>query len=169
MLFKERYRSSSARLPGWDYRWAGVYCVTICTRNRIPWLGTVIDDGVELSDLGRIVAREWQRVPRARPSVSLDEWIIMPDHLHGILVFGHVPDGGPKEPGRLDAYSLGAVVGHFKSGATKHIWGKGYREFAWQERYFDQIVRDERALHELRTYIRNNPLRWKEKKATGGG
>jgi putative transposase len=158
------------RLPGWDYRWAGVYCVTICTRNRIPWLGTVVDDGVELSELGHIVAREWQRVPRARPSVSLDEWIIMPDHLHGIIIFGHVPGGGgSKEPSRLDAYSLGAVISQFKSGATKHIWGKGSREFAWQERYFDQIVRDERACTSCVYNIRNNPLRWKEKKAPNGG
>jgi putative transposase len=167
MRFKGRYRISSVRLSGWDYRGAGVYCVTICTQNRIPWLGRVVNDRVELSDIGRIVEREWQRVPRARPSLTLDEWIIMPDHLHGILVFGHVPGDGERGVGRLTAHSLGAVVGHFKSGVTKHVWGKGYRDFAWQERYFDQIVRDERSLHELRLYIRNNPLRWKEKHPSG--
>jgi REP element-mobilizing transposase RayT len=168
MRFKERYRVPSARLPAWDYRWAGVYGVTLCTQVRQPWFGTVVGDSVDLSRLGQIVAREWQRIPVARPFITLDEWIVMPDHLHGILIFGEIPDAeGSRDPSRLLANSLGAVMGQFKSKCTKEIWGKGHRGFAWQERFFDQIVWNEKMLHRLRLYIRQNPLRWTLKRGAG--
>lgn len=126
MRFRDRYRVPSARLPAWDYRWAGAYGVTICVRDRQPWFGTVAGDHVHLSETGQIVAREWSRIPLARPYILLDEWIVMPDHMHGILIFGNVPDAGDaREPSRLLAHSLGAVVGQFKSKCTNHIWGRG--------------------------------------------
>ena len=166
MRFRDRYRVPSARLPAWDYRWAGVYGVTICVRDRRPWFGTVAGDHVHLSEAGQIVAREWGRIPLARPYILLDEWIVMPDHMHGLLIFGNVPDAGDaREPSRLLANSLGAVVGQFKSKCTNHIWGRGHRDFAWQERFFDQIVWNEGMLNRLRLYIRQNPQRWTQKAA----
>jgi putative transposase len=153
-LFRNRYRVPSARLPGWDYRWAGVYSVTICTHNRDRCLGDVVEGEVELSPLGEVTAEEWQQIPGSFARVSLDEWIIMPDHLHGILVFQ--PPRGPKGP------ALGTVVGQFKSAVTRRIrWDLKRREFAWQERFHDTIVRDEAALEKIRAYIRDNPARWK--------
>jgi REP element-mobilizing transposase RayT len=116
---------------------------------------------VLLSALGEIVTREWQRIAVIRPWIALDEFIVMPDHLHGILVFKE--DSGNSAsvaPSRIAASSLGAVIGQFKSNCTKEIWRTGHKDFAWQERFFDQIVRNERALASLRAYIRDNPLRW---------
>jgi len=114
-LFRGRYRIPSARYVGWDYRWAGVYYVTICTRGRMICLGDVIEGQVVLSPLGRLVAEEWLKIPRHHPRVVLDEWIIMPDHMHGILIF----QGTPRE----DGLSLGIVIGRFKAAVTNGSGG----------------------------------------------
>jgi len=89
-LFKSKYRIESSRLKGWDYASAGWYFVTFCTRGRQSFLGNVMGDDVRLSPIGEIVAEEWQRTPHVRPNVELDEWIIMPDHVHGIIIINDV-------------------------------------------------------------------------------
>lgn len=164
-LFKNKYRVSSARLRSWDYRWAGVYSVTICTLGRVRWLGEIREEQACLSTVGQVVAEEWEMIPRRHPRVSLDEWIIMPDHIHGILIFQGNPEKGPStEQPTLLAGSLGAVIGQLKSKASKRIcWGLRLRDFAWQERFHDTIVRDANALARFRAYIRENPLRWARK------
>jgi putative transposase len=162
-LFKNRYRVPSARLRSWDYRWAGVYSVTICTRGRVRCLGEIREEQACLSTMGEVVAEEWEKIPRRHSRVSLDEWIIMPDHIHGLLIFEGSPKEGssPEQPSLLLSESLGVVIGQFKSKATKRIcWGLRLRDFAWQERFHDTIVRDLEALERLRAYIRENPLRW---------
>lgn len=156
LLFRNRYRVPSARLPGWDYSWPGVYAVTICVQGRDRCLGEILGDDVALSPFGAIVAEEWQAIPRMHPQVILDEWIVMPDHLHGILVF----EGKERLNARC-AESLGKVVGQFKQRATKGIRARRRPEFAWQDRYFDQILRDDENLQRYRAYIRENPTRWR--------
>jgi putative transposase len=162
MLFRRRYRIPSARRPGWDYRWEGVYSVTICTRGRMHCLGDIADGRVSLSPLGRVVAEEWQEIPRQNPRVVLDEWIVMPDHMHGILIFqGSAPQDGSRDSKYLRSQSLGAVIGHFKSEVTKRIWWNlKRRDFAWQDRFWDHILHTPADLERVRTYIRQNPTNW---------
>lgn len=164
-LYRGRYRIPSARLRGWDYRTAAVYAVTVCTLDRLCCLGEVVDGGMDVSRFGAAVGEEWLRIPSRHPHVCLDEFVVMPDHVHGILVFRGVPASEPPET--LDANSLGAVVGQFKSKSTKKIRAMGLRGFAWQERFYDQILRDPDALDRVRAYIRNNPVRWKSDKRVG--
>jgi hypothetical protein len=90
-LFKDRYRSESARMKGWDYASTGYYFVTICTRGRECWLGNVVDGVMDLSSAGVIVAEEWQKTESIRENVALDEWVIMPNHIHGIIVINELP------------------------------------------------------------------------------
>jgi REP-associated tyrosine transposase len=149
--FRSRYRIPSARLTAWDYRQPGMYFVTICTFGRDACLGEVDGGEVRLSSYGEIVAREWQRIPGRHSQVKLDAWIIMPDHLHGIL---HLES---TLPGSID---LGVVIGQFKSKSTKGVRGMGYRSFGWQERFNDHIIRDLKELERVRTYIHQNPRRW---------
>ena len=85
-LFKQKYRIESTRLRGWDYSAAGYYFVTFCTGGREPCLGQVVDSDVRLSPFGEIVAEEWLRTETIRPNIRLDEWLIMPNHVHGIIV-----------------------------------------------------------------------------------
>jgi REP element-mobilizing transposase RayT len=76
----------SVRLRGYDYAEAGAYFITICTTNRAPLFGHITDDRVVLSPLGVLVAEEWQRTPALRSNIDIDAFVIMPDHIHGILV-----------------------------------------------------------------------------------
>ncbi len=151
LLYRNRFRVPSARRPGWDYRWNGTYAVTVCVRGRVCCLGEVVDGEVGLSPFGEVVAAEWRRIPEIHSRVTLDEWIVMPDHLHGILLFGG---------GRGSSPTLGTVVGQFKQRSTKQIRTQRYPEFAWQERFYDQILNSLDALERYRDYLRGNPLRW---------
>jgi putative transposase len=149
----------SARRLGWDYRWAGVYAVTVCVHDRVCCLGRVDGTDVALSAEGQIVASEWRRIPKVHPGVTLDDWVLMPDHLHGILIFTR-DRNDVAEPGRWTAGSLGAVIGQFKMRTTKRIRARRQPDFAWQERFYDQILRDDDALNRYRAYILDNPRRW---------
>ncbi len=162
LLFRRRFRIPSARYPGWDYRWAGVYSVTICTHGRVRCLGEVVDGEVSLSPLGAVVAEEWLKIPQQQSRVKLDEWIVMPDHMHGILVFHDKSrEGSQRDSKHLQSQSLGAVIGQFKSKVTKRIWWNlRQRDFGWQPRFHDEIIRNPTHLERLRAYIRDNPKRW---------
>jgi REP element-mobilizing transposase RayT len=164
LLFRNLYRVPSARLSSWNYSWPGVYAVTICVQGRDRCLGEGVEDDVALSPFGAIVAEEWLAIPRMHEHVVLDEWIVMPDHVHGILIFE-----GRERLSIQFAESLGIVVGQFKQRATKRIRARRRPEFAWQERYFDQILRDDENLNRYRAYIRENPSRWRLKGSTDSG
>jgi REP element-mobilizing transposase RayT len=183
-LFKDKYRIASARLRGWDYAGAGWYFVTLCTRNQECFFGEIVEADLQLSTIGDIVAEEWQKTPTIRPNVELDEWIVMPNHIHGIIVIKPASDESSRDvpverlpaersigkretthrvvstKGRLKAGSLGAIAGQFKSVCTKRIWAAGFPNFDWQPRFFDHIIRNEKSLKNIRQYIVNNPLKW---------
>lgn len=160
-LYKGKYRIESARLPGWDYAGAGWYYVTICTYGQACFLGEVVGGLVILSVAGQIVAEEWSKTPQIRANVALDVWVIMPNHLHGIIVINEVETSRRDvSTGGLQSGSLGAIVGQFKAVCTKRIWAAGYRDFRWQARFYDHIIRDDGDLNRIREYIQNNPAQW---------
>ena len=116
---------------------------------------------MDLSPLGVVVAEEWLKIPRHQPRVHLDEWIIMPDHMHGILIFHDKTMDQRLDKSCPRAQSLGTIIGQFKSDVTKRIWWNLKRpEFAWQPRFHDVILRKPADLERLRAYIRDNPARW---------
>ena len=153
-LFRNRYRVPSARLKGWDYRLPGYYYVTICVLDRVQCLGEVVNCESVLSPGGEAVAREWGRTPQRSPQVTLDSWIVMPDHIHGLLLL----TGKGSQP-------LGGIIGQFKSKTTKILRSRGQTGFAWQERFHDTIVTDLKQLDRIRDYIRDNPRRWQRKRS----
>jgi putative transposase len=127
--------------------------VTTCTRHRICCLGNVIEDQFSPSDLGRIVAEEWLEMARRRAFVSLDSWVVMPNHFHGLLLIEPPPMNAPPRP-------LGQIIGQFKASCTRRVWALGYKDFNWQSRYYDQILRDSETLLRFRAYIDANPAMW---------
>jgi putative transposase len=160
-LFRNRFRVPSPRMRGWDYRAAGAYAVTVCVEGRVCCLGEVVDEQAMRSSFGEIVAEEWRRIPEIHHQAVLDEWIVMPDHIHGILFFQPEPLK-PALEGSLTPGSLGAVVGQFKKRSTKRIRARRFPAFTWQERFFDQILKDDEAVERYRLYIRENPGRWQK-------
>lgn len=169
ILFRNRYRIPSARLPGWNYAWDGFYFVTICTKDRECHFGHVANGRMRLSPIGRIVRNEWRRTARLRADVTLDAFVVMPNHIHGIIVIQN-DDVTGRDEARLVSTgkrisplpnSLPAIVGSYKSSCTKIIHERFPDEpFAWQPRYHDRIIRDGKALEEIRWYIRDNPAMW---------
>ena len=85
-LFKNKYRLSSVRLPGYDYSQAGAYFVTICSQDRLCWFGEIKNSQMILSKSGKIINKIWQLIPQYFENSRLDEFIIMPNHLHGIII-----------------------------------------------------------------------------------
>ena len=172
--FKNKYRVESARLHGWDYTSAGWYFVTICTHNRECVCGDVVNDDVELSPLGEIAYQYWAEIPAHHADVEIDAFVIMPNHVHGVVI---IPDR-PVETlhatslhatslprGAMSAISprpgsLSAIIRSYKSAVTRWAGLNGYSSFAWQSRFYDHIIRDEAALSRIRRYILNNPLKW---------
>jgi putative transposase len=135
----------SPRIREFDYATAGVYFVTACVRSRACILGTVVDDEMRLSRVGEIVARSWRAIPAHFVSAALDAFVVMPNHVHGIIWLsraGHAPP-------------LPAVIGSFK-GAASRAAGRPL----WQRSFHDRVIRNESELQELRQYVLDNPLKW---------
>jgi putative transposase len=167
----------SPRLPDYDYAIDGAYFVTICTHERLNLFGEVIDAVMQLNALGEIVSEEWQRSGEMRKEITLDEWGIMPNHLHAIVFITQEAPASGRRDVRLDVStgfghtprgprprSLSSLVGGFKAAATSRVNVlRGTPGMpVWQGRFYDHILRDERDLDLHRAYILNNPGRWAE-------
>lgn len=154
----------SLRLQGYDYRASGAYFVTICTVAKRPIFGSVRDGKVRLNSLGNIAHSCWRQIERIRSGVSLDAYIVMPNHIHGILLFTgeSAAANDPAQAQGLAASSLGAVLAQYKSIVTKR--GQKLAPPAprpiWQRNYYDHIIRNTASLEKIRRYIIANPARW---------
>jgi putative transposase len=169
-LFKNKYRIASARLKGWDYRSAGYYFVTICTQNRQHFFGEVLDGAVHLSPLGEIAAQFWAEIPSHHAGVGLEEFVIMPHHMHGIIVIVasaavetlHATSLRDPKMSAISpkAGSLGVIVRSYKSAVSHWAGLNGMASFEWQPRFYDHIIHDEKSFNQIRQYISNNPSQW---------
>ena len=164
-----RHHRRSIRLKEYDYSRAGAYFVTISARNRQCLFGKIEDGKVQLSAAGEIVQSEWLRSESVRRNVVLDEFVIMPNHVHGIIMLtdktgfvGATRRVAPTRPCGPVPGSIGAIIGQFKSAATKRInqlrKTRGAR--VWQRNYYEHVLRNENELDRVREYMTNNPLRW---------
>jgi putative transposase len=185
-----KHHRRSIRLKGYDYSQTGGYFVTICTEHRGCLLGEIIDGEMNLNDLGRLIEQCWRDLPQRFPWVSIDEFIVMPNHVHGIIWINHDGVGAPfandkqssiygsKKTNRQEGMvavrakdaptrNLGYVVGAYKSitairyrlGVNRHKWNEASGKL-WQGNYYEHIIRGEKDLTAIRTYINNNPVNW---------
>jgi len=164
----------SIRLKGYDYTRAGAYFVTICTKDRACLFGDVADGVMRLDQMGHIVRQCWLAIPDHVPHVLLDEFVVMPNHVHGIIVImaTHIVgathasplqnDDTPTRPRGPQRQSVASIVGSFKSAATKRINEQRGTPGApvWQRNYYEHIIRDDESLNRIRQYIAENPLHW---------
>mgnify|MGYP001051200294 CR=1 FL=1 len=187
MKDRERHRRS-LRLKGYDYSQPGTYFMTIVTRERACLFGEVVEGEMRPNEAGRIVKRCWLDIPNHFPHATLDAFIVMPNHVHGIIVLSHATkterfsatsdrpvnttvdpstaeqveanDHSPLPSFRSPSRTIGSIVRGFKIGVTR--WFRQYTDISgvWQRNYYEHIVRDEQSLTHIRQYIAENPLRW---------
>ena len=141
----------SIRLTDYDYSKEGGYFVTVCTQNRQLWL--------DIGQIRDIARRQWMWLAERHAYVKLDAFVIMPNHIHGILVLCDDGEGGSRTA-PTKRKSLGRLVGAFKTTSAKAIHHAGYHAFAWQRNYYERVIRDEKELVRIREYIAGNPLQW---------
>ena len=171
-LDRSVHHRHSVRLYDYDYSGPGAYFITICTLDRICLFGRVVNCDMVLSDIGDLVRQEWVNTESIRPYVTVDRFVVMPDHTHAIVVINAVQDSDTAatgEKGRADnglmSGGVGEIVGQFKSVVTKRInrLRNSPGASVWQRNYYERIIRDERELNMVRQYIEQNPVRWGEK------
>ncbi len=175
-LYKKKYRVESIRLPNYDYSSNGYYFVTICTHEKFCFFGRIVNSQMQLSQVGKIAQKHWQEIPQHVTGVYLDAYVVMPNHVHGIIVINRpnnvetqyiasLPENNvsnkfaPLKPG-----SLQAIIHAYKSSVTRWCRRNGDNDFRWQSRFYERIIRNDKALDNIRQYIINNPEKWSEKK-----
>ena len=180
--FNNKYRTTSTRLRNWNYAWKGQYFVTLLAHNREHYFGEIIDGEMHLSEIGAELERQWLLTAgiRADMNLTLDEFQVMPNHFHGILVIGrnnfnrfdssitslndlivtencelNLPNKfGPQRK------TLGSVIRGVKSSVTSFATDHNL-PFKWHPNFHDALIRDEISLHKIRRYIKNNVKNWK--------
>ncbi len=163
-LIYKRYKQY--RLPYFNYASTAYYFVTICTKERQHYFGTIHNSEPQLSDIGKIVQECLNDLPLKLSYVTIDESVIMPNHVHAI-VFINNPEKERtlrEKKFRLEKRSLSSVVRNFKSTVTLLVRRNIGVMDIWQPRFYDRIVRSEDELNRIRVYIRNNPAQWETDK-----
>jgi REP element-mobilizing transposase RayT len=173
------YHRHSIRLREYDYSQTGAYFVTVCTKDRESLFGEIVNGEMKLNDVGRMVESIWNELPHPYKGVETDEFVVMPNHFHGIIILvGAGPcacpvnekssyDTGGQPRGVAPTLSLPDIVHRFKSLTTTR-YKKGVAQFdwplfpgkLWQRNYYEHVIRNEEELLQIREYIITNPIKW---------
>ena len=165
------HHRSSIRLKDYDYTIPGAYFITLLAHGSTCFFGDISSNQASMNPFGEIVREEWLRTPNVRPEITLDEYVIMPNHLHAIIYIsepttvgahGRAPLHTPVYTFSRPPKSLGSFIAGFKSIVTKRITilRATPGQPVWQRNYYEHIIRDDQDLNRIRTYIRNNPIQW---------
>jgi REP element-mobilizing transposase RayT len=179
LLNYQPFHRRSVRLHGYDYTQDGAYFITIVAFARENIFGMLVDQTTQLTHTGEIAAQEWERLPRRFPALEVDEFIIMPNHLHGILVLADPHRGtGTAEAAQIESNaprvpvlehfgapvkgSIPTILRSYKSSVTQRCqWLAGNEPVTiWQRNYYEHVIRDEDELNCIRQYIVDNPIQW---------
>lgn len=155
-----------------DYSSNGWYFITICTKHREHFFGEIVGGIMDLSVFGKQTSLFWNEIPNHFPAVELNEFVIMPNHIHGIIgiVGTHhgvsVSDNVTQlnQFGKTIPGSMSAIIGQFKSTLTRWCRGNEFVNFAWQSRFYDHIIRSDDSFQRISDYIITNPANWKDDK-----
>lgn len=179
VLYKNKYRIAPARLKSWNYGSNAPYFVIICSQQKEAFFGSVVDGEMRLSEIGEIARQEWIKSPiiRADMNMTLGQFVVMPNHFHGIIIIGEneynrraallheqaAMHGGSTGGNKFgpQSHNLSSIIRGFKSSVTLQA-RKINPAFGWQARFHDHIIRNERSFEHIQDYIENNPLNWKE-------
>jgi putative transposase len=175
---KDIHHRKSIRLREYDYSKPGAYFVTICTHQRQPLFGNILDGGMTLNAAGVMAEKCWRAIPDHFPWSRLGEFIVMPNHVHGIIIVEQHDTVGANDHSPLHNHSpihdnsymrgpgtsrsLGSVIRGFKIGVTKWFRTNTDVYSVWQRNYYEHIIRNEQAYQKIAEYICTNPQKWLE-------
>ena len=152
----------SPRLQGYDYSQEGAYFITICTHHRIHTFGEIKESECRLAQAGIIAQQDWEAITQHYPNVELDAFVVMPNHVHGIIVLvgaGLIPSASTQPKAGL----LSQIMSGYKAGVTRRIHALNQSTTTvWQRSFDDHIVRNEKELNFIRNYVINNPSLWEQ-------
>ena len=162
---REKHHRRSIRLPGYNYTQVGAYFVTICTHGRECLFGEIVGAKMRLNDAGRMVQSVWEGLPRHYAGMDIDEFVVMPNHVHGILTLldgGGIVGAGFKPAPTVKRYGLPEIVRGFKTFSSRQInqLHATTGTSLWQRNCYEHIVRDDDESNRIRRYIEDNPLMW---------
>jgi REP element-mobilizing transposase RayT len=182
-LYKNKYRIASTRLPNRDYAANGYYFVTICTYKKFCYFGNIFNGQMQLSQVGKIAQKHWQEISNHFDNVYIDAYVVMPNHIHGIIIIDRPnptpivetryiaslqplsqPNNKPNEFAPLKPGSLQAIIHAYKASVTRWCRKNSNDIFCWQSRFYEHIIRNDGSLNKIREYIINNPIKWSEDK-----
>lgn len=166
LKYNNKYRIPTTRLKDWDYSSSALYFITICTKNKTPYFVDIHFDetqdvaSLQKTTLGLTAEKFWMEIPEHFSFVKLDEFILMPNHVHGIVFIDKEPHTqwqenkfGPQ------SNNLASIIRGYKA-AVKKYSTLNKIEFEWQERYYDHVIKSENELENIRKYISENILKW---------
>jgi REP element-mobilizing transposase RayT len=164
-------RRRSLRLKGYDYSQAGAYFVTICAHDKACLFGEVIGNEMKMNELGLKVQTVWDELPVHYPHVAMDAFVVMPNHVHGVVVLRADEVGAGLKPARTEPartestrHGLQEIVRAFKTFSARRI--NEFRETSgaavWQRNYYEHVIRDDADYNRIAEYVANNPQRWAE-------
>jgi len=169
----DRHHRSSIRLKEYDYSEAGAYFVTICIKGRECLFGNIVDGEMRVNNAGRVVRDVWHKIPEHFPHADIDEFVVMPNHFHGIIVIVGAQFIAPFDCDAINKNekqgvmnhaptTIGAIVRAFKARCTHAInqIRNTPGHHVWQRNYYEHIIRSEEEIDRIRQYIIDNPVRW---------
>ncbi len=193
-LFNNKYRVESTRLKHWNYSNNGMYFITICTDKMMNYFGKIVDEKVILNKFGKYVEHCWTDIPNHFKYVNIDEFVIMPNHIHGIIGIDNPNDSfsnddnsvvetrhalsNNKNSTKETGHALSLQHPRFRNqgknsisamvgsfkSAVTKYANKNNIPFKWQSRFYDRVIRDENELNNIRDYIISNPEQWEKDK-----
>jgi REP element-mobilizing transposase RayT len=181
MYNPEKHHRHSVRLKNYCYS-DGFYFVTACCENRICVFGKIEDGTMTRNELGEIAQNEWLRTAEIRSNVKMHEFVVMPNHVHGILEINNaVPTVGARRalpsnndlPCNKDSQlplrfqnqgknTLSSIIGAYKSAVSKRIHETGFMGKIWQRNYYEHVIRDTQSYWKISQYVLNNPANWQD-------
>ncbi len=192
--YKNKYRIESARRPNWDYTAVSYYFVTICTAQRRCFFGEILDGEMQLSAIGKTANLFFLAIPQHTKAIcTIDTHQIMPNHAHGVIAIEHP---APVETLHRNACNVGnaetlqcnvstvdlqmsaiapktgslsAIIRSYKAAVSYWCTKNNHLDFAWQTRFHDRIIRNERELNAIRAYIQHNPTNWDKDRENSPG
>ncbi|HLO16706.1 MAG TPA: transposase [Anaerolineales bacterium] len=168
----QKHHRHSIRLTNYDYAQPGGYFITIVTYQRALLFGKIVNTEMQLNDFGKIADECWRAIPNHFLNVELGAYVIMPNHVHGIIVIHEnrmtmnssssvgARHASPLPPRGVKPQSIGVIVGSFKSAVTKRIGHEFNITDIWQRNYYEHVIRNEKDLQNKTDYIEANLMLW---------